>query len=338
MKAALEVGSLVATGPLATVHRGSLGGRAVAVKRARPGVPGAAAALRREARILGAASHHALVPVLDVLDDHDQPSIVLGWADGGSLADLLADGPLGADDVLHLLRPVAEALEALHRAGVAHLDVSPRNVLLAAAGPVLIDPAPPGAGTPGYADPAVAAGGLASPRSDVFGLAACAHAALTGRPPRACGGVVPGAGLPAGVAAVLAAGLDPVPAGRPARPSTFVDHLEAALRRRHRRQAPPLAAPRPGPPPPPAPVPPAVAGRPAVRDRAPLPGSARTWPFERWQQEADAAQAEDEVATAATPARRRWWRRRRARASVPDDPRRRLADRPPPTTIPGGKP
>lgn len=276
MKAELQLGSLVATGPLATVHRGSLGGRAVAVKRGRAGVPGAAAALRREARILRAASHPALVPVLDVIDDRDQPTLILGWADGGSLEDLLADGPLGTDEVLHLLRPVAGALGALHRAGVAHLDVSTRNVLLAAAGPVLVDPAPPGAGTPGYADPAVAAGGLASPRSDVFGLAACAHVALSGRRPRVGGGVAPGVSLPPAVTATLAAGLSRDPAGRPPSTTAFVDQLEAALRSVRGPQAPPTGR---------------VSGRPVARDRAPVAGPPRTWPFERWQEEADAAQA-----------------------------------------------
>ena len=322
MTAALQLGTLVSTGPLATVHRGCLGGRAVAVKRARPRVPGAAAALRREARILGAATHPALVPVLDVVDDPDQPAIVLGWADGGSLEDLLADGPLGPADVLHLLRPVAGALEALHRAGVTHLDVSTRNVLLAAAGPVLIDPAPPGGGTPGYTDPAVAAGALASPRSDVFGLAACAHVALTGRRPRASGGVAPGAALPAAVAAILGAGLDPRPARRPPTTTAFVEQLTAALHAGPRHDPHPAGRPP---------------GRPAVRTGATVAGPARTWPFDRWQEEADEAAARP--VEAAGPARRRRWLRRRPRApSVPDDTPRPPGDRPPSATIPGGSP
>ncbi len=324
MKAVLRLGPLVATGPLATVHRGSLGGRAVAVKQARTDVPGAAAALRREVRVLGAVSHPALVPVLDVVDDPDQPAVVLGWADGGSLEDLLADGPLGTDDVLHLLRPVGGALDALHRAGVAHLDVSTRNVLLAAAGPVLIDPAPPGAGTPGFADPAVAAGGLASSRSDVFGLAACAHAALTGRSPRVQGGVAPGVGLSATVLATLAGGLDPTPASRPPTAAAFLDQLEAALR----PGAPPAATFLPRPP-----------GRPVVRG-APRPADPpRTWPFERWQAEADAAEARSQGAATVGRGPGRWWRRLvQVRSSVPDDTRRHHAARPPPATIPGGKP
>ena len=301
MKGLLELGPLVSAGPLATVHRGVLGGRAVAVKRARAEVPGAAPALRREARILCATTHLGLVPVLDVLDDPRAPALVLGWADGGSLADLLVDGPVSDDLVVQLVRPVAAALEALHRVGVAHLDVAPRNVLLAAAGPVLIDPAPPGAGTPGYTDPAVAAGGPASARSDVFGLAGCVHAALTGRGPRAGGGAAIGVGLPPEVLAVLAAGLHPDPRQRPGTPGALVARLEGALGS--------AAAPDPSPAP----------GRPVVRHRAPPAHQPRTWPFERWQEEADAAAA-------------------RRRPSASDSTPRPRGPRPPPTTTPGGNP
>jgi serine/threonine protein kinase len=350
----LIVGSLVGGGPLATVHRASSHGRVVAVKRARAGVPGAAAALRREARVLTAASHPAIVAVLDLLDDPVEPALVLGWADGGSLGDLLADGPLPADDLLHLLRPLAGGLEALHGAGVAHLDVTAGNVLLAAAGPILVDPAPPGAGTPGFTDPAVVAGGPASPRSDVYGLAACAHLALTGRLPRPVGGTALGLVLPEAVLAALAMGLHPEPRRRPASPSAFVERLAEALGS------------------PPAPPPQAVTrspGRPVPRAAPPSTGPARTWPFDRWHEEA--AATADRHATvarlidAAAPGRRRRRRRTVAlgllvgcgaaiglvtatvpalhadgspRTSAPDSTRRPPATRPQPPTTPGGNP
>ena len=277
----LELGAQVASGRLATVHRGSVAGRAVAVKRARA-VPGAAEALRREARILQAAAHPAIVPVLDVLDDPVRPAMVMGWADGGSLGDLLADGPLGADELVHILRPVAGGLEALHLAGVAHLDVTAHNVLLAAAGPVLIDPAPPGAGTPGYADPAVLGGAPASAGSDTYGLAACAHMALTGRLPRRTGGPAIGLALPAPVGAALREGLHIEPRRRPRSPSAFVDRLEAALTGHMRPQpgglrtheAPDLPHRRPA----------APSG-----SRSSCP-PACTWPFDHWEEEAAAAE------------------------------------------------
>lgn len=307
MTPALELGAVVAVGRLATVHRGWLGGRAVAVKRANL-VDGAAEALRREARILRAATHPALVPVLEVIDDPLAPALVLAWADGGSLGDLLADGPLPAVDLIHILRPVAEGLDALHRAGVAHLDVTVGNVLLAASGPVLIDPAPPGAGTPGYTDPVVAAGGPASGRSDVFGLAACAHVALTGRLPRPIGGVAVGIALSPAVVEVLVAGLDPDPRRRPATASSFIDSLAVALD---------VTAAVPGRPiPADAVIRSAPAGRHIARSAGPVVARARTWPFDHWQEAADGASvravARGSIIAAASPGR--WPRRRVALA------------------------
>ena len=59
----LVLGPMVAEGVLAVVRRGRLGGRAVAVKQARPGAE-AAGALAREARVLGAVRHPHVVPLL----------------------------------------------------------------------------------------------------------------------------------------------------------------------------------------------------------------------------------------------------------------------------------
>jgi hypothetical protein len=358
VNASLELGAQVAGGPLATVHRGVLNGRAVAVKRARPDVPGAAAALRREARVLTAAAGPGIVAVLDLLHDPETPALVLGWADGGSLADLLADGPLPPAELLHLLRPLAQGLDALHAAGAAHLDVTVHNVLLAAAGPVLIDPAPPGAGTPGFADPVVVAGGPPSSRSDVFGLAACAHVALTGRLPRIAGGLAVGLDLDPPVADVLAAGLDPDPRRRPPSASGLVDRLELALTGSWPADRSPVGT-----------AAPAAAGRPVEREPHPAWGPARTWPFDRWHEEAEAAadrrRALAEVIGASPHPRRHrraialavlfvllatgvaaaaWQaaspanRRTPVRTSASDSTQRPPAARPPPTTTPGGRP
>jgi serine/threonine protein kinase len=358
----LRVGAQVGGGRLATVHRGSLRGRAVAVKRARADVPGADVALLREARVLSAVSHPAIVPVLDLVPDPVAPALVLGWADGGSLFDLLADGPLEATELLPLVRPLADGLEAMHAAGVVHLDVTVENVLLAASGPLLIDPAPPGYGTPGYADPAVVAGCPPSPRSDVFGLAACTHMALTGRLPRRAGGVAPGLALGREVAEALAVGLHPDPHRRPGSPGAFVDLLAAAV--------PGAVAPRNRP----ADAPPGTVragshARPVPRGPPRPTGSARTWPFDHWQEEAAAAEERQAAMAAAIGATQAPQRRRRRRVAVAlalvtasgasaalylrssgpsrpapmrpsasDSTQRPPAPRPPPTTTPGGKP
>jgi serine/threonine protein kinase len=248
-----DAGQQVASGRLSTVHRLVVRGNDVAVKRARPGMPEASSAIRREARVLQAAVHPALVPVLDVVDSDEAPAIVLAWAPGGSLADHVRARRLPPAELLELLRPVADATEALHAAGELHLDVTPANILLGPTGPWLCDPAPPGAGTAGWVDPHAVAGAPASVRSDVFSLAVTMTFCLAGRIPRPDRPV--DAPVPDGVAAVLERALACDPRRRP--PRLLMFELDAALSR---------AGPRPV----------AVAPPSATAASVALP---RTWPF-----------------------------------------------------------
>ncbi len=56
------------------------------------------------------------------------PYLVLVFVPGVSLRDLLASGPLGRDWAIALIRGVARALAIAHRAGVAHLDLTPPDL------------------------------------------------------------------------------------------------------------------------------------------------------------------------------------------------------------------
>ena len=184
-------------------------GEQVALKRVRPGAGLVGRdRLRREAAALAGLTHpHVLRlrSVVGCLDTPDDLVLVLDAALGGSLARLFArQGPRPAGQVATVLVAVAEALAAVHRAGLAHGDVTPSNVLVTADGrpvlgdlgsarlgagppraggaPLLPDGHGPGGepvGTPGYADPAGADG----PAADVHGLAATCFFLLTGRPP-----------------------------------------------------------------------------------------------------------------------------------------------------------
>ncbi|MDT4938933.1 MAG: eukaryotic-like serine/threonine-protein kinase [Pseudonocardiales bacterium] len=151
---------------------------------------------RREAALLTALDHPHLVRLHDVVPDRDGAAVlVLDLADGGSLAELLAArGRLAAGEVITALSPVASALAHAHAHGVVHGDVTPGNILFTSAGlPLLADlgvarlrgdlAVVDGTRcTPAYVDPAVAAGSVPGPPSDVFMVAAVAVHALTGAP------------------------------------------------------------------------------------------------------------------------------------------------------------
>jgi nucleotide-binding universal stress UspA family protein len=67
------------------------------------------------------------------------PYLAMEFVPGTSLADLAARAPLPSEEVARTGAAVATALVSLHGQKVAHLDLKPENVIMAARGAVLID-------------------------------------------------------------------------------------------------------------------------------------------------------------------------------------------------------
>ena len=79
-----------------------------------------------------------LAQVFDVEDDWDHAYIVMEWAAGDTLGDLLAQGPLEPYRAARMIAEAAAALSSAHAAGVAHMCLSPGSVRWSPTGEVKV--------------------------------------------------------------------------------------------------------------------------------------------------------------------------------------------------------
>ena len=135
--------------------------------------------------------HTGLSTIYEVASDWQDNgfSALMAWIEGEPLSEYVGLLPIFAEDLqepsaealaIRWLQTACRALETLHRSGLVHGDVSPRNFIVCGSDLVLTDydcvtkvgerPASPG--TVMYCSPSFADGGVAAPSDDIYALAA----------------------------------------------------------------------------------------------------------------------------------------------------------------------
>ena len=193
--------SRLGAGGMGQVYLGfSPAGRAVAIKVVHPQLARDQEFLQRFGREVAAAravSGMYTAPVVGSGLNDSPPWLATAYVPGPPLAAVVARyGALPEPAVWRLAAGLAEALRAVHAAGLVHRDLKPANVLLADDGPHVIDfgisrafqgtqltSAGMVVGTPGYMSPEQAEGAPSGPPSDVFSLGCVLAYAATGSPP-----------------------------------------------------------------------------------------------------------------------------------------------------------
>lgn len=159
-----------------------------------------------EARLMRRISSDRVVRVFDLGELPDgRPYFVMDYIGGGTLADLLRDGPVEPADALWWGADAARAVAALHGEGVVHRDIAPANLLLRRSNGlesgggthrvVLADLGlakrlaeasglTQAVGTPSYMAPEQGRGdGGFDERADIYAVGAVTYALMTGRAP-----------------------------------------------------------------------------------------------------------------------------------------------------------
>ncbi|WP_375754617.1 protein kinase [Corallococcus exercitus] len=164
---------------------------------------GMAERFKREARLLSAVEHPAVVRIVDFGESGDAACLVMEFVEGQSLYDALQGGPLLAPRALALLQQLAEGLAAIHDKGIIHRDLKPENVLISPSVrgeqarlldfgiARLVEPDANSAlsqvgvvlGTPEYLSPEQAVGAKVDTRSDLYSFGVLAYRVLSGRLP-----------------------------------------------------------------------------------------------------------------------------------------------------------
>ena len=156
--------------------------------------------LKAEALVSMKLVHQNIVALRAFEENGNNPFLVMDYIEGETLDDLLEQRGTknSQEEIVRLLKPIAEALDYAHKEGVVHRDVKPSNVMIRKDGhPFILDfgiareiqetmtrvTGKMSSGTLMYMSPEQLNGDSPKPTQDVYSFAAMVYECLTGDPP-----------------------------------------------------------------------------------------------------------------------------------------------------------
>lgn len=149
----------------------------------------------KEAQVIAALEHAAIVPVYDFGQINEQPYLVMRYMPGGSLGDrIMEKGSLEPLEAFRIIDRLCAALDYAHKNRVIHRDLKPENILFGKGDDVFLSDfgiakllesttnlTGDGAiGTPRYMSPEQAYGKHIDHRTDLYSLGVILYEMLTG--------------------------------------------------------------------------------------------------------------------------------------------------------------
>jgi serine/threonine protein kinase len=207
-----EVLSRIGAGGMGDVYRArdTRLERIVALKRLPPdrvGDPARTQRIIQEARSVSALNNPHIVQLFDIVEDQGTYVLVLEYAPGRTLDQVVPEGGLPLTSVVDYAIQIADGLAAAHAAGVVHRDLKPGNIMVgpdgsiklldfglakivgqpaASTGTTLLQATPATVegtivGTVAYMSPEQIEGRTIDGRSDIFSFGAVLYEMMTGR-------------------------------------------------------------------------------------------------------------------------------------------------------------
>ena len=158
--------------------------------------------LKAEALVAMKLVHPNIVQIRAFEENNGNPFLVMDYIDGETLDDWLGvrgqESGVSEEEVVKLLKPIAEALDYAHEEGVVHRDIKPANVMIRKDGrPFVMDfgiareiqetltrvTGKMSSGTLMYMSPEQLNGDMPKKEQDIYSFAAMVYECLKGEPP-----------------------------------------------------------------------------------------------------------------------------------------------------------